>query len=294
MAAVAPAHAQVQITIHDSRVSLVAKDATLEQILAEWAKVGQTMFVNSERIPGGPLTLQLTDVPEAEALDILLRVVSGYIAVPRTPPVAGLSRFDRIIVMPTVGALVGDVSTAASQADDLVSWNRDPESVSELPLVPFIREDYPADDEVNWNRDRDPEPVPQPLPVPFIREDYPADDEVNWNRDRGPEPVPQHLPVVFLPEDYPTDDEVNWNHGPEPVPQPPALPLVRENYAADDEVNWNSQLTTGGVPERAASPTNKPGMPTAPAGVAVPGMPTPAPVPRQRTPQGVPSDEVML
>ena len=77
LAAVAPAHAQVLITIHDSRVSLVAKDATLGQILAEWAKVGETMFVNSERIPGGPLTLQLTDVPEAEALDILLRVVSG-------------------------------------------------------------------------------------------------------------------------------------------------------------------------------------------------------------------------
>ena len=166
LAAAAPARAQVLITIHDNRVSLVAKDATLGQILTEWAKVGQTTIVNSERIPGGPLTLQLTDVPEAEALDILLRALSGYIAVPRTPPVAGLSRFDRIIVMPTVGALVpGAVTNATSQADDLVSWNRDSESVPEPPPVPFIREDYPADDEVNWSRG--PEPVPQPLPVPF-------------------------------------------------------------------------------------------------------------------------------
>ena len=114
LAAAAPARAQVRITIHDNRVSLVAKDATLGQILAEWAKVGETMLVNSDRIPGGPLTLQLTDVPEAEALDILLRAVSGYIAVPRSPPVAGLSRFDRIIVMPTVGAPVPDAMTTAT------------------------------------------------------------------------------------------------------------------------------------------------------------------------------------
>ena len=101
LAAAVPAHAQVLITIHDNGVSLVAKDATLEQILTEWAKVGQTKIVSSEPIPGGPLTLQLTDVPEAQALDILLRALKGYIAVQRASPVAGLSRFERIVVMPT-------------------------------------------------------------------------------------------------------------------------------------------------------------------------------------------------
>ena len=88
LAAGEPARAQVAITIHDNRVSLVAKDAALEQILSEWTKVGKTTIVTSDRIPGGPLTLTLTDVPEAEALDILLRALNGYIAVPRTPPVA--------------------------------------------------------------------------------------------------------------------------------------------------------------------------------------------------------------
>ena len=43
---------------------LVATNATVGQILTEWARVGQTKIVNVERIPGGPLTLQLTDVPE--------------------------------------------------------------------------------------------------------------------------------------------------------------------------------------------------------------------------------------
>jgi hypothetical protein len=47
--------------------------------------------VNVERIPGGPLTLELSNVPEAQALDVLLRSVSGYMAAPRGTAVANLS-----------------------------------------------------------------------------------------------------------------------------------------------------------------------------------------------------------
>jgi hypothetical protein len=94
-------YADVQITIQNGRVSLVAKDATLPQILAEWSRVGQTTIVNAERVPGGPITIELTNVPEEQALDVLLRSVSGYMAAPRSQDVANLSRFDRIIVMPT-------------------------------------------------------------------------------------------------------------------------------------------------------------------------------------------------
>ena len=63
--------------MHDGRVTVVAKDATVRQILTEWARVGQTKIVNVERIPGGPISIELTDVPEAQALDVLLRSVSG-------------------------------------------------------------------------------------------------------------------------------------------------------------------------------------------------------------------------
>jgi hypothetical protein len=74
---------------------------TVRQILTEWARVGQTKIVNVERIPGGPITLELRDVPEQEALEVLLRSVSGYMAAPRATVVANASAFDRIIVMPT-------------------------------------------------------------------------------------------------------------------------------------------------------------------------------------------------
>src|SRR5436189_4367339 len=93
--------ADVQLQLHDGRVSIVAKDATVRQILTEWARVGQTKIVNVERIAGGPITLELRNVPEQEALDVLLRSVSGYMVAPRAAGVANASAFDRIIVMPT-------------------------------------------------------------------------------------------------------------------------------------------------------------------------------------------------
>ena len=48
-----PAFAELRLTIDNGRVSIVAKDATVRQILTEWARVSQTKIVNVERIPGG-------------------------------------------------------------------------------------------------------------------------------------------------------------------------------------------------------------------------------------------------
>ena len=50
---------------------------------------------------GGPITLELTDVPEKQALDILLRSISGYIAAPRATVEPDASKFDRILLTPT-------------------------------------------------------------------------------------------------------------------------------------------------------------------------------------------------
>ena len=102
----ASASADVQLTMQNGRVTIIAKDATIRQILTEWARVGHTKIVNVERIPGGPISLELNNVSEAQALEVLLRAMSGYIAAPR--PAAGvaanLSQFDRIIVMPTLAS----------------------------------------------------------------------------------------------------------------------------------------------------------------------------------------------
>ena len=104
LAAASTASAEVHLTMQNGRVSLVAKDATVRQILTEWARVGQTKIVNMERVPGGPITLELNNVTETQALDVLLRALSGYITAPRPVDVANLSHFDRIIIMPTLAA----------------------------------------------------------------------------------------------------------------------------------------------------------------------------------------------
>src|ERR1700722_18015910 len=92
-----PARAELQITMHDGLVTVNAKDVTIRQILAEWAKVGQTKIVNAEGIAGGPVTIVLVDVPEEQALATLLRSVSGYLAAPRPTVVKNASRYDRIL-----------------------------------------------------------------------------------------------------------------------------------------------------------------------------------------------------
>ena len=102
--AVSTASADVQLTMQDGRVTIVAKDATVRQILAEWARVGHTKIVNLEAVPGGPITVELDNVTEAQALDVLLRSLSGYIAAPRAVEVATFSRLDRIIIMPTLAS----------------------------------------------------------------------------------------------------------------------------------------------------------------------------------------------
>jgi hypothetical protein len=99
--AASTASADVHLTIQSGRVTLIAKDATVRQILAEWERVGQTKVINADRIAGGPLNLEMTNVPEQQALDVLLRSVSGVVLAPRAgAAIDNLSAFERIIVMP--------------------------------------------------------------------------------------------------------------------------------------------------------------------------------------------------
>jgi len=99
-----PANAQVRLEFHDGLVNLTAQNAPLRTILIEWGRLGGTQVVNVERLAGAPVTLELTDVPETQALDIILRGAAGYIAGQRTSVAArNQSSLDRIMVIPTAG-----------------------------------------------------------------------------------------------------------------------------------------------------------------------------------------------
>jgi hypothetical protein len=100
-----PAEAQLKLQISDGRVTLDAVNVPTRQILAEWARIGGTRIVGGDKVAGAPLTLKLVDVPEKQALDIILRNVAGFMAAPRLASAApGASAYDRILIMATSSA----------------------------------------------------------------------------------------------------------------------------------------------------------------------------------------------
>lgn len=106
LVAVLPASAQqLKLAFNDGLVSLDATSVPARTILVEWAKLGGTKVFGGERITGSPLTLTLENVPEARALEIVLRSVAGYMAAPRgATATPGASMYDRILVLATSAA----------------------------------------------------------------------------------------------------------------------------------------------------------------------------------------------
>lgn len=98
----APLHAStVELTLRAGRVSLVATDATPAQIFDAWSRAGGVAVINADRLPSTPVTIRLDDVPEEQALETVLRSVSGYLARRRVVADASRSLFDRIIILAT-------------------------------------------------------------------------------------------------------------------------------------------------------------------------------------------------
>lgn len=106
LAGVMPASAQQSVKVEFSagRVSVSAQNAPVRVILAEWARLGGATIVNAERLAGAPVTLELANVTERQALDTLLRGAAGYMLAPRRTGTQGVSAFDRILILPTSAA----------------------------------------------------------------------------------------------------------------------------------------------------------------------------------------------
>jgi hypothetical protein len=95
----AAAQQQVRVEMRAGRVTLHALNAPLRQVLAEWARVGGTKFVNVERVTGAPISVDLDNVSERQALDTLLRGVAGYVLGSRPPSAPGASTIDRVLIL---------------------------------------------------------------------------------------------------------------------------------------------------------------------------------------------------
>lgn len=216
------ASADVHMTIQDGRVSLVAKDATLRQILAEWARVGQTKIVNGERVPGGPVTLQLTNVPEEQALDTLLRSLTGYVAAPRPTLEANLSRFDRIIVMPTIAPMVAPAAASGPPPPNMFPQPANPFMQPGQPQpIPGVADDQ-EDDRPNAPRGPIFNTFPQPQVVAPQPQMYPMPTPGVVPPTQGPLVLPQAAPGAY-PGAQPTPFGVS-TPGMLPQPQQPGQP----------------------------------------------------------------------
>ena len=110
----APASAgDLKLSMQGGRVTIIAHDVPLRQILQEWARVGNTQIVNGDKVPGAPMTLELVNVPEAQALDTLLRTAAGYMAAARPAGAPGASVYDRVMILATSRAPAASAVTAA-------------------------------------------------------------------------------------------------------------------------------------------------------------------------------------
>lgn len=151
-----PVRAQQSVTIafDGGRVTLSAQNAPVRAILAEWSRLGGATIVNGDRVIGPPVTLELSGVPERQALDIVLRNVAGYMLAPRPAGATGASSFDRILILATSAAPPTPPPAAANA------------TAPRRPLQPpFRRQPPPAessDDSGGGNGASEPDPGDRP------------------------------------------------------------------------------------------------------------------------------------
>ena len=145
----ADARDEVRVSFANGRVTIVANNATLVEILREWTRVGGSTFVNAEKVPSAErLTLRLENETETRALDVLLRSAAGYLAGGRKPQMTGPSTIGNVVIMPTTNAAAYAQSTAAPiEIPD----------AAEVPRAPIAR---PRPDDDGPTRQQTPPPAP--------------------------------------------------------------------------------------------------------------------------------------
>ena len=165
----------LKLEFNAGRVSLDATAVPVRTILSEWARLGGTKVVGAERIAGSPLTIHLENVSEAEALEVVLRNVAGYMAAPRQAASIGASAYDRILVMPTSTAPQATAagnrpSTPANANAPAQRPGRGPFGGAPNQAAPAQDPDVnaaPAPDEADTGVNEPPFQFPQQNPNPF-------------------------------------------------------------------------------------------------------------------------------
>jgi hypothetical protein len=152
--------AELKLEFRDGRVTLVARDVSVRQILAEWGKVGLTQIVNGDRTSSTPVTLQIDGLPERQALEVVLRSVAGYVAAPRRAGNPGPSIYDRILVL-AVSSPAPAAPPAANRPLPAPTAPRQPTPREGVAPPPVLLPPEEVDEDPNPVR-----PAGQPPPAP--------------------------------------------------------------------------------------------------------------------------------
>jgi hypothetical protein len=176
----------LKLTIGNGRATLVANDVPLRQILAEWARLGQTTIVNADKLNGPSMTLELVDRPEREVLEVLLKSASGYIAAQRMVSIANASVFDRVMILPV---------------------SKGPVGAAAIPPPQFGRTN-----------------MGQPMPPPVTDDDEPMDPAVPMNQPMVNQPPPPYPAAPGQPPQPGQQPPVMTSPRPGMLPAPPPNP----------------------------------------------------------------------
>lgn len=215
----------LKLTIGNGRATLVANDVPLRQILAEWARLGQTTIVNGDKLNGPSMTLELVDRPEREVLEVLLKTASGYIAAQRSVNIANASVFDRVMILPVSKGPVGAAAIPPPQFGRM--------NMGQPMPPPVDDEDEPMDPALPMNQ-----PMVNQPPPPF-----PASP----NQQPGRQPPGQ-------PGQQPVDQQ-----GQQPGQQPPVLTSPRPGMLPAPPANPDTPYGT--QPPNVRVPPGGPGNP---------------------------------
>jgi hypothetical protein len=220
------------LDIKEGRVTLDAQNVSVRQILDRWAEVGGVTILNADKVSTKPVTLLLTGVPEREALDTLLRGVSGYILGARQQPGAAGTLIDRIVLVtstpPLNAALPASPPRGVAAVDRIPTlFNTSIDTPNEVyePLPEAVHDDDVAvfqstDAAPQQPRRNTPPPPPDPnarpasMPIRYLD----ALDE-NGQRLRAPtEEFSNQPPVPAVPDAPPQGAETGSGAGRPRVP----------------------------------------------------------------------------
>lgn len=160
--AVPSARAQeLTFSLSEGHVTVAAANVSLGRILSEWTRVGHTEFIGFEPLRDLHVTLELVEVSESEGLRILLQSASGHMGRYRVPFTAGMSRYDRVWVLPT-----SEVATMVA-APEPPSTSARPGLLPMSVLVQNARAAAVTNDPQGKRDDQDQNSVPVPRFAPL-------------------------------------------------------------------------------------------------------------------------------